>query len=183
MHSVGTCLLMDEVGALTTSRRCEREHCVPRAPEIRQLIWKGGESSSQRQDAGGVTTSPGLQACTSLPFRPLPHGYLHLAPAPPHHAGGSAESQVGSEEVSKRGSLRSKEEGRSQGSGTDPECPRKGRLAPRRWPNFNRRTDMRPRQASLPPPASALPRGPPPQRPQQVSASVFRGPTMCRGLG
>ena len=101
VHSVVTCLLMDEVGALTTSRRCEWEHCAPQAPEMRQLIWKGGESSSQRQDAGEVTTSPGLQACASLSFQPLPYGYLHLAPAPPHPAGGSAESRVGSEEVSR----------------------------------------------------------------------------------
>ena len=67
MHSVGTCLLMDEVGALTTSCRCEREHCVPRAPEIRRLIWKGGKSSSQRQDAG---ESPPLRASRLAPLSP-----------------------------------------------------------------------------------------------------------------
>jgi len=50
-----------KVGALTISHRCKFEHCVQRALEIRQLIWKGGESSFQRQDARDVTTSLGLQ--------------------------------------------------------------------------------------------------------------------------
>lgn len=44
-HTVGTCPFMDEGGALTISHRCEFEHCVQRALEIWQLIWKGGESS------------------------------------------------------------------------------------------------------------------------------------------
>lgn len=72
MHSAGTCLLMDEVGALTTSHRCELEHCAPQAPEIRQLIWKAGESSSQRQDAGEVTTLRASRLAPLSPSNPFP---------------------------------------------------------------------------------------------------------------
>ena len=170
MHSAGTCLLMDEVGALTTSRRCEWEHCAPQAPEMRQLIWKGGESSSQRQDAGEVTTSPGLQACASLSFQPLPYGYLHLAPAPPHPAGGSAESPVGREEESRKASGTRRTAGTGdRGQTLGPQKPTIGTVEVADL--LNCRADMRPRQASLPPILSPSTESPTPK--------VTTGPSQC----
>lgn len=81
------------VGALTIRHRCEFKHCMQRTLEIWQLIWKGGESSHQRQGIGG-----GYHLLRLLLPYPLPYGKLHQGHTPPHSATGTTENRVGSEE-------------------------------------------------------------------------------------
>lgn len=54
------------VGVLTISHRCEFEHCVQRALEIGQLIWKRGSSSPERCATSGLAGYSSFHLCFLL---------------------------------------------------------------------------------------------------------------------
>lgn len=144
--------------------------------KIRQLIWKGGESSFQSRMLGMSPPLMGLRLKALLPFTPSPWISLPGSCSPTLFRG-QCWSPVGGRKGSREASATRRMAG--PGDGGKPWIPRKPQLALWRWPTSSARGEHvwdqdKPPSTLLSPSVGLSP----PKVTTYVSASVFWGPTL-----